>query len=143
MILQLKYHLILSIFVLVQVLANFNDQWASCGCLRDVLVIQSCYGLLALVSFGKIFPDFCEAVLTSTRMFYLGKKLINAAHFCNNQRILSWGEQGYVILIQTGAELMRCYSFCFSIYRHFVPSFVYHFVSGLVLLCYLNQIQVI
>jgi hypothetical protein len=37
MILQLKYHLILSIFVLVQVLANFNDQWASCGCLRDVL----------------------------------------------------------------------------------------------------------
>jgi hypothetical protein len=31
------------------------------------------------------------------------------------------------MLIQTGAELMRCYSFCFSIYRHFVPSFVYHF----------------
>jgi hypothetical protein len=53
------------------------------------------------------------------------------------------GEQGYVILIQTGAELMRCYSFFFSIYRHFVPSFVYHFVSGLVLLCCLNQIQVI
>jgi hypothetical protein len=22
---------------------------------------------------------------------------------------------------------MRCYSFCFSIYRHFVPSIVYHF----------------
>ena len=47
--------------------------------------------------------------------------------FCNNQTILSWGEQGYVILIQTGAELMLCYSFCFSIHWHFVPSFVYHF----------------
>jgi hypothetical protein len=46
-------------------------------------VIQSCYGLLASVSFGKIFPDFCEAAITSTRMFKLVRKLINAAHFCN------------------------------------------------------------
>ena len=53
------------------------------------------------------------------------------------------GEQGYVILIQTGAELMFCHSFFFSIYQHCVSSVVYHSVYGLVLLCYLNQIQVI
>jgi hypothetical protein len=29
---------------------------------------------------------------------------------------------------------MFCRGFCFSIYRHFVPSFVYHSVYGLVLL---------
>jgi hypothetical protein len=44
------------------------------------------------------------------------------------------GEQGYGILKQTGAELMFCHSFCFSIYQHCVSSFVYHFVYGLVLL---------
>jgi hypothetical protein len=48
--------------------------------------------------------------------------------------ILSWGEQRYVNLIQTGAELVFCHSFCFSLYQHFVPCFVYHFVDGLVLL---------
>ena len=63
--------------------------------------------------------------------------------FCNNISSSVVGEQGYVILIQTRAELMFCHSFCFSIYRHFVPSFVYHSVYGLVLLCYLTQIQVI
>jgi hypothetical protein len=52
-------------------------------------------------------------------------------------------EQGYVILIQTGADLMCCHSFCFSIYRYFVPSFVYHFFYGLVLLCYLNHMHMI
>jgi hypothetical protein len=76
-------------------------------------------------------------------MFYLVRKLINAAHFCNRGSSLVLEEQAYVILIQTGAELMRCYSFRFLIYRLFVPSFVYHSVYGLLLLCYLNQIQVI
>jgi hypothetical protein len=41
------------------------------------------------------------------------------------------GEKGYGVLLQTGAELMFCHSFCFSIYQHFVSSFVYHFVYGL------------
>jgi hypothetical protein len=44
------------------------------------------------------------------------------------------GEQGYGVLSWTGAELMFCHSFSFSIYQHFVPCFVYHFVYGLVLL---------
>jgi hypothetical protein len=44
------------------------------------------------------------------------------------------GEQGYGVLLQTGAELMFCHSFSFSIYQHFVSCFVYHFVYGLVLL---------
>jgi hypothetical protein len=63
--------------------------------------------------------------------------------FCNNRSSSVGEEQGYVILIQTGAELVSCHSFCFSIYQHFVPCFVYHIVYDLVLLCYLNQIQVI
>jgi hypothetical protein len=74
-------------------------------------VIQSCYGLLALVSFGKIFPDFCEAVLTSTRMFYLVRKLINDAHFCNMGSSSVGENKGYGVLIQTGAELVFCRSF--------------------------------
>jgi hypothetical protein len=41
------------------------------------------------------------------------------------------GEQGYGVLLQTGAELMFCHSFSFSIYQHFVSCFVYHFVYGL------------
>ena len=63
--------------------------------------------------------------------------------FCNIPGESVVGEQGYVILIQTGAELVSCHSFCFSIYQHFVPFFVYHFVNDLVLLCYLNQMQMI
>jgi hypothetical protein len=74
-------------------------------------------------------------------MFCLVRKLINAAHFCN-KRGLVLEEQAYVILIQTGAALMRCYSFRFSIYQLFVPSFVHHPVHGLVSLCCLNQMQV-
>jgi hypothetical protein len=70
------------------------------------------------------------------------EKLINAYGFVIISSSVV-GEQGYVILIQTGAELMFCHSFCFSIYQHFVSSFVYHFVYGLVLLCYLNQMQMI
>jgi hypothetical protein len=62
---------------------------------------------------------------------------------CNIEHHYQLEEQVSIILIQTGAKLMRCYSFCFSIYRHFVPSFVYQSVNGLVLICYLNQIQVI
>jgi hypothetical protein len=75
-------------------------------------------------------------------MFCLVRKLINAAHFCNRGSSLVLEEQAYVILIQTGAALMRCYSFRFSIYQLFVPSFVHHPVYGLVSLCCLNQMQV-
>jgi hypothetical protein len=66
------------------------------------------------------------------------KNLYKPMVFCNNGSSLVLEEQAYVILIQTGAELMRCYSFRFSIYRLFVPSFVHHPVYGLVSLCCLN-----
>jgi hypothetical protein len=55
-------------------------------------------------------------------MFCLVRKLINAAHFCNRGSLVLEGQE-YVIHIQTGAELMRCYSFRFSIYQFFCSKF--------------------
>ena len=85
--------------------------------------------------FVKLFTIFHKEVLPCET--YLNSWL------CNEKRLKFLGEQGFASLMQTGAELMHCYGLCFSIHWHFVLSFVYHTVSGLVSPCCLNQIQVI
>jgi hypothetical protein len=110
--------------------------------LEDISRISLAFYLLSLEDFGDFSQIMYFILILSTREFYLVKKPYKPMIFVIISSSVV-GEQGYVILIQTGAELMFCHSFCFSIYQHFVPSFVYHFVYGLVLLCYLNQMQMI
>ena len=101
--------------------------------LGDVLQILLAFYFLSLGDFG-ISPRLCKTIWDYPQgSFTLWRNLYILMIFVTKTSSVV-GEQGYGILKQTGVELMFCHSFCFSIYRHFVPCFVYHFVYGLVLL---------